>query len=433
MQEILFLKRPLKGLFLYLVFLSFTLSSQKYYPEIVRIEFEGNTKTLDYIIDREIQYQINTNLDSLKADQDRNRLENLGLFSQVEWIVIPLEDGTAILKFIIIESIQKTPPFALPTYEEDSGWSLTGFYLINNLKGKNQSLVLGGSIGGKDTYGVQFSDPWVFGNHISMNFQIGKTLYKHRFLEKKLEVNSFNLNFGKWFGEKLKTQLGIEIEEKIFLDKSLKRSFLYYSPMLSINYDTRDVYWNPGRGVILSQYITRNKGINPKSFILTRWDQSYSTFYSKDLLDKKTVFAFNISSKTKSGKKEELWLDYFGGQETVRGWDLPDSSLYYSNLEEFRFGHESIQSSIEIRREIIPKYATSLKIEFGLVLVLFTDIGFIARDFDEINYEKPISGTGLGIRIPFPIVNVLRLDFGWGHYNNKWNNGSFHFGIGQKF
>lgn len=433
MHKIIFLKRPLKGLFLYLVCLSFTLSSQKYYPEIVKVEFEGNIKTLDYIINREIQHQINTKLDSVKAEQDRNRIENLGLFSQVEWKVIPLEDGTATLKFIIIESIQRTPPFALPTYEEDTGWSLTGFYLVNNFKGKNQSLVLGGSIGGKDTYGIQFSDPWVFGNHVSMNFQFGKTLFQHRFLKKNLEVNSFNLNFGKWFGEKLKTQLGIEIENKIFLDKNINDSFFYYSPIFTVSYDTRDVYWNPSRGVIISQYLIRKNGINPKSFSLTLWDQSYSIFYSKEFFDKKTVFAFNISSKVKSGKKEEIWLDYFGGQATVRGWEIPDSSLYYSGSEDFRFGHESIYSSIEIRREIIPKYATSLKIEFGLVLVFFTDIGFIAKDFNAINYQEPISGTGLGIRIPFPIVNVIRLDYGWGFYNNKWNFGSLHFGIGQKF
>ncbi len=434
MQKIISLKRPFKGLFLYLVFLSFILSSQKYNPEIVKIEFEGNIKTLDYIIDREIQYQLNTKLDSSKAEQDRNRIENLGLFSQVEWKVIPLEDGTAILKFIIVESIQRTPPFALPTYEEDTGWSLTGFYLVNNFKGKNQSLVLGGSIGGKDTYGIQFSDPWVLGNHVSMNFQFGKTLFKHRFLDKNLEVNSFNLNFGKWFGKKLKTRLGMEVEEKIFIDKNKKKdSFFYFSPIFTINYDTRDVYWNPGRGIIISQNLIKNNGIDPKAFSLTRWDQSYSFFYSKDLLDKKTVFAVNISSKAKSGKKGEIWLDYFGGQATVRGWKIPDSSLYYSELESFRFGHESIYSSFEIRREIIPKYATSLKIEFGFLLVFFADIGFIAKDFNDINYQEPISGTGLGIRIPFPIVNVLRLDYGWGYYNNKWNTGSFHFGIGQKF
>ena len=126
-------------------------------------------------------------------------------------------------------------------------------------------------------------------------------------------------------------------------------------------------------------------------------------------------------------------MDYFGGQSTVRGWKLPDSSLYYSGLEDFRFGHESVFSSIEVRREIIPKYATPFKIEFGLVLVIFSDIGYIAKDFNDINYKKPISGTGLGIRIPFPIIDVLKLDYGWGYYNKSWNKGSLHFGVGQKF
>ena len=179
--------------------------------------------------------------------------------------------------------------------------------MINNFKGKNQSLVLGGSIGGKDTYGLQFSDPWVFGICFK-DLQFGKTLFKHRFLTKNIEVNSFNLNFGKWFGEKLKTRIGIKVEEKIFSEKNQKKSFFYYSPMFSINYDTRDIYWNPGRGVFFSQHFIKNNGINSKSFSLTLWNQSYSIFYSKNLFHKKTVFAYNISSNLKSGKKDEEWL-----------------------------------------------------------------------------------------------------------------------------
>ena len=83
------------------------------------IEFRGNDKTKDYIIEREIQHQINTVLDSSLADEDRNRLDNLGLFSEVKWQAVPLENGTAVLQYSIIESIQKTPPAALPTYDDN--------------------------------------------------------------------------------------------------------------------------------------------------------------------------------------------------------------------------------------------------------------------------------------------------------------------------
>ena len=135
----------------------------------------------------------------------------------------------------------------------------------------------------------------------------------------------------------------------------------------------------------------------------------------------------------KWGKKDEVWLDYFGGSNTVRGWAIPDSTVYYNASEPFRFGHESLHFSIETRSELIPKHATFIGIEFGLVLVLFSDVGVIVSKIDDINDRLPIIGSGLGLRIPFPIVDVLRFDYGWGYHNGIWNGGAFHFGIGQKF
>ena len=425
-------ERPLRGLFLYIYFSVSILFSKGYNPKIVKIVFDGNNKTLDYVISREIQHHNDSILDSSKAEQDRNRIENLGIFSQVTWKAVPLEDGSAILKFDIIESVQRTPPLAIPTYEEETGWSLTGFWLLNNFKGKNQALTLGGSIGGKDTYGLQFSDPWIFGNHVSMNFQFGKTLFQHRFLDMNLEVNSLYFSFGKWFGANFKTALSLEIEEKIFLNDS-KSLFLYYSPSFMMKYDTRDIYWNPGQGFLITQYLDRITGLNPKTFWLAHWNQSFSNFYSLYFFQRKNVFAFNFSSNLKWGKKDAVWLDYFGGSNTVRGWAIPDSTVYYNGSEPFRFGHESLHFSIETRSELIPKYATSIGIEFGLVLVLFSDVGVIVSKIDDINDQLPIIGSGLGLRIPFPIVDVLRFDYGWGYHNRKWNGGTFHFGIGQKF
>jgi hypothetical protein len=44
-----------------------------------------------------------------------------------------------------------------------------------------------------------------------------------------------------------------------------------------------------------------------------------------------------------------------------------------------------------------------------------------------------MSGTGFGIRIPMPIVNVFRLDMGWGYRDGKFNSPSIHYGFEQKF
>lgn len=428
-----FKKRPHKGLFLILLCFVSTLYSQTFKPRVTSVKFIGNNKTLDYIIEREIRHPIYVTLDSVLANSDMNRLENLGLFSQVEWKAIPLENKCAELTFFLTESIQKTPPIVLPTFEEDTGWSIAGLWVLNNYRGKNQSLVLGGTIGGKDTYGLQFSDPWIFGNHVSMNLELGSSLFKHTFLDKDIEVNSFNMSFGKWFGQSIKANFSFELEEKIFLNKKSKRSFFYFAPSIMVKYDSRDIYWNPGKGLLISQYLRKAIGIAPENFWLNQWNQSYSFFYRINTIDKKLVMGLNTSLNSKWGKKEELWLNYLGGTSTIRGWELPDSSLFYSQSQNFRFGHQSIYASMEVRYEIIPKYATSLGIETGLILVFFNDIGATAVNWTNIQELEPMHGTGIGIRVPFPIINVLRLDYGWGYRYGEWNSGAFHFGIGQKF
>ena len=139
-------KRPFSGLFLMFLFYSF-IFGMNYKPIVSSIEFRGSNKTKDYIIEREIQHQVNTLLDSSLAQEDRDRLDNLGLFSEVKWQAIPLENGTAVLQYSIIESIQKTPPVVLPAYDEKTGWSLNGFWIIQNFRGRNQQLITGGSIG----------------------------------------------------------------------------------------------------------------------------------------------------------------------------------------------------------------------------------------------------------------------------------------------
>ena len=427
-----FKRRPFSGLFL-LLLISILFSNNPYRPTISSIEIKGNTKTRDYVIKREIIHPLNKPLDSLIVLGDRNRLDNLGLFSESTWRVIPLEDGTAKLVYTVQESIQRTPPLALPNYKEDTGWSLAGLWIINNFRGKNQSLALGGTIGGEDTYGFSFSDPWIFGDHISLTLNIGRTIYEHRFLDKNIDVNSFFLGFGKWYGSSIKTSFGIEIEKKSFTNDQNEDKFFYLGTTGNVKYDTRDIYWNPGKGVLFSQTLYHQEGIQPGDWRMTLWTQSFSWYKKINKREKKQVIALNTSLNKKFGMKSDLWLDYFGNSYTIRGWPLPDPNLYFSKNEQFRFGHESVLLSMEYRQELIPKRATSFGTEFGLAFVFFSDAGIIANQWDDFKGKIPMQGYGFGLRIPFPMVSVIRVDYGWGYRNGVWNSGAIHFGVGQKF
>ncbi|GIS53383.1 hypothetical protein Ct9H90mP29_04250 [bacterium] len=68
-----------------------------------------------------------------------------------------------------------------------------------------------------------------------------------------------------------------------------------------------------------------------------------------------------------------------------------------------------------------------------MLVTLFADVGMISNNWNEINAQNPIYGIGSGIRIPFPMVGVIRLDYGWGYRDGVWNSGAIHWGVGQKF
>ena len=423
-------KRP-HGLFLFLFLLSFLSSQNLEHAIVSKILIEGNKKTKDYILLREIHHKLNEPVDTVKIINDKNRIENLGIFSGVSWSLLPLDDGTLILKYTVKESIQKTPPTIFPTYNESKGWSLNALWIFNNFRGQNQLLALSGSVGGENTYGVSFKDPWILNDHISFSVNIMRNLYKNRFLNSDIELNSMKIGIGKRFRDKIKTEISLASESKFFkLEKEMAR-YKYIHVHSNIIYDTRDIFWNPGKGLLLSSSFEYLTGYDYKIFHTLIWNQSLSYFKKLKNIQKNAVLALNGSFKKKIGYKDRFFQDYIGSSNTIRGWKLPDSTTSMS--QPFRIGHEHLQTSIEYRYEIIPKYVTSVGIESGLGIVLYADAGFIIKNNYLNHLGSVLFGSGIGIRIPFPIVGVLRFDFGLGIIDSEIKSKSFHFGIGQKF
>ena len=421
-------KRPF-GLFLFLILLSGMQSKTYRSITVSNIEIEGNTKTKDFVIKREIRHPINILIDTLNINDDLNRLENLGIFSDVSWNLIYLDDSTAILKYNIQESIQQTPPTIFPTYNENKGWSLSTLWFRNNFRGRNQLLSLSGSIGAEDTYGISFNDPWLFDNHISLFSTISRNLYQHRFLGYDVDLNKLKFGFGKWFSDDIKTSISFSFERKEFSNESdVIKVFKYLNVNSIIKYDTRDIYWNPGKGVLFNHSFIYTEG---NSINNLTWHQSYSMYFGIKRFKRKSVLAFNGSLEQIYGYENKFWQNYIGNSYTVRGWELPDNKIYKE--EPYRFGHEFFHGSIEYRYEIIPKHITKYSIESGLAIVLFKDFGSMLYNLSLLNDKQILHGSGIGIRIPFPLIGVIRIDFGIGSYNGYSNSGIFHFGIGQKF
>jgi Outer membrane protein/protective antigen OMA87 len=137
-------------LFLILIFVSSIWANNQ--PIVSSIEFKGHKITKDYIIEREIQHLLDVPLDSSLANDDKDRLLNLGIFADVSWAIVPLQDLTIILQYNLIESSLRILPAASPAYEEEYGWSFGGMLMVRNFRGKNENLTIAGSTGARESY-----------------------------------------------------------------------------------------------------------------------------------------------------------------------------------------------------------------------------------------------------------------------------------------
>ena len=424
-------RRPVfSGLFLFFIFSFSQIFGFDYKPKISNIEIIGLSKTKPYIVKREIRQPLNSFLDSSMVELDRNRIFNLGLFDEVSWRLVPLENDYAILQFILIESIHKLPPLILPSYDEEKGWSLRGVFLIKNFQGKNRTIELNGSIGAQKKIQLLFSDPWIFGNHISLLMYVEKNSYKHLFLDRSVDISTIRMELGKWYGEKFKMRFSPAVVGRVYRNDSDTLTYNYFMPNLKLVYDTRDIYWYPRKGMRLINKFAPMLGQN-EFFI---WDQSYSIYLP--IFDSKhnVTLAMDVTSKKKWGYKDDVWLSYFGNTYNIRGWDLPEVIKNNSVSENYRFGHEYILSTIEFRKLIIPKHRSRRGMLNGLCIAAFIDGGIIFNKWSNINEENFMGGAGFGIRIPIPILESIRIDLGWGIRNKKFNNNPvLHFGIQQKF
>ena len=145
------------------------------------------------------------------------------------------------------------------------------------------------------------------------------------------------------------------------------------------------------------------------------------------------VIATNISSLLSFSKNLDVWYDYIGGAYSVRGWNVPSKELYIINNQSYRFGMNWVTTSAEIRQTVIPKFATKYDNEFGLSIVAFTDVGFIDDSITDLIQQSPLIGAGVGIRIPWPMVKSVRLDYGWSFYEGKYVEQSLHLAFGEKY
>ncbi len=410
---------------------------------VEQINIEGNTKTKDKVLRRELVLLPGDIYDTTSVETSKLRLQNLGYFSRVDTFesdtLIP---GRKDLNIVVEE--KRTGSFnfgaGFSTIDSLIGFAeitQTNFDITNwpGLTGGGQKFRARVQIGTeRNDLVLALTEPWFLDTKLAVGGElfyrdssfladvydqtnIGGTLFARRpigrfssiegrYTLQQVEIDDFTGNVSEEIlsegGERLESKLGAlyvyDTRDSVFLSRSGERieaeiygagGFLagdvdYYGFRIE---GTK--YWSlPYDGIFF---------INAELAIVDTWNGADAV---------------------------PIWArEYLGGSNTLRGYDFRE----VGPKDEFGNpigGGTMVRATFEYTFPIISKVRGAV----------FYDVGFVADDAFSFDTGDMGSDIGIGVRMELPIGPV-RIDFGYPLQTDRFNdsNGKFNFNVGYQF
>ena len=372
------------------------------------VKIYGNDRTKDYIITREIKHSPNTVYDSLIAIDDRNRIYNLNIFSSVDISVV---DSTYT---IYVKEAPRILPLPLFSYDEEKGIGYGAGIQNTNLFGRNYKLFFGGMTGATDVYVIHYINPWAFGNHVSLSFDLYRDRWENEIHQYTSTTNGIEVESGFYIGlnNKFKLRFGYNnllINDKRY-DVEVLSSYDFLICLFDYQFDTRDIYNDPTEGSLLWIEQEFAYEFNKRNNSYTDLTLSYEKFIQVHEY-RSLVFSYKILGSFNISEVDHIYnIKYLGGEKYVRGYSTnPD----YNYLQNYKFyGYNLLSNSISLQGTIIDKKDYD-GIELGLDGVLFADCGVVGKTARDISIRNAILGFGFGVKIFVSSVGFLGLYIGF--------------------
>ncbi|MFH0974934.1 MAG: outer membrane protein assembly factor BamA [Spirochaetota bacterium] len=459
--------------------------SQAYIENII---IKGNKKTKDKVIRRQLVVKEGELFNSEKIQISREKVFNLGYFKQVNFDIRP---GSKEGLMNLIVDVEEQPSGTISLgggYGTQSGFSIFADIAENNLMGNGQTVGLRVQYGPTSTeVSLRFFEPWLLdkyplGFSSSIFYRLytypDDSIFSNTNEDAEYQVQKFGYTLGLSYQFWYYYNVGIIWEhafksilnptgnspDDIFIEESHglqeSRTISYY-----ISRNTKDNYMNPTRGTYAKFRVGFTGGtlLRGDDHFITYSPEAYAYYSPFNLPFLKThpvVFEFRangtfLTPPFDKRKLEEIqspygnaWLEsedmlHLGGADTLRGWELDDSS--FPESWQGRLFHR-ITYGAELRIPVHPQM---------LWLALFFDAGSLwndkfwekyrtdddrkvidndlknrqvydIRDFfdaDKMNYFKYSWGFGFKIQLP-----MMPLRFWFGR-KVEWvgkDNGFFH-------
>jgi len=384
-----------------------------------KIVIEGNEKTKEKVITREINIHPGDLFDFNVVKKSLQKIYNLGFFEDVTMRLDPGSDDDSVL--LVIKVIEKnTGKFGVGAgYSSEDG--LLGFtsYEENNLFGGGQKIEANIEIGNRTTYKLSFLEPWVGGTPTSLGFEVYDSILNTEDEEDDVLIGEYDeeklggrLIFGRKIGDSYR--LGLEVKtEKVSYElisgilpddtnEGWTNSF-----MPSFSYDTRDDVFDPTSGMYHSLSMEKAGGFLGGDYNFTKYNLTLRTYISTEFI---TDF-LDITNKSKLTDTIEQGVLAFRAMGGLADTDLPSFTKYnvggMGTVRGYDFGEFSGDKSLVFNAE----YRFPLAENFEAVV--FADWGQAWDVEESFDFGELKFGKGIGVRFDTPL-GPIRVDYGIG-------------------
>lgn len=407
-----------------------------------RVNIEGNTRTKDKVIRREVLVAPGDVFNTVRVDITKKRLENLGYFAKVE--TYPEETdipGRKDLTILVQEKRTGSLSFGggYSTIDALVGFaelSQGNFDLFNwpSFTGGGQKFRL------RIQYGTQRKDfilsltePYFLDRRLSLNGQVFYTEANYLSSEYDQRNYGFAMELRKPLNTYTYATLGYQLQDVDIFNVAISASDFIKSQegstteskiFSSVVYDSRD---NPllsrrGQRVTFSPYIAGGfLGGNTQIYGL---DLEGSQYFH---LPWDTILLINgeIATVSQWGNGSDVPIFerlYLGGSNNLRGFPFREVGPQDENGEPLG-GKSMWRTTIEWTFPIIEKARGAV----------FYDTGFVNSSEWAFGFNHIASDIGIGLRLDLPI-GPLRLDYGYPLQRDGYHGGGrFNFNVGYQF
>src|SRR6266567_3702748 len=414
-----------------------------------RINIEGNTRTKDKVIRREVLVAPGDVFNTVRVDVTKKRLENLGYFAKVETYPEDTDiPGRKDLTILVQEKRTGSLSFGggFSTIDQLVGFlELTqgNFDLFNwpSFTGGGQKFRV------RIQYGTQRKDfiltltePYFLDRRFSLSGQLFYTEANYLSAQYDQRNYGFSIEARKPINAYTYVSLGYQLQDVDIFNvdpsasdfiQSQSGSTVESKIFTSVVFDRRD---NPlltrrGQRVTFSPYVAG--GFLGGDTQIYGWDLEGSQYFH---FPWDTILLINGEIATVStwgsgnqipGSVDQVPIFerlFLGGSNNLRGFPFREVGPQDHNGEPLG-GNSMARATVEFTFPIIEKARGAI----------FYDTGFLNSDSWSFRFNHIASDIGIGLRLDLPI-GPLRLDYGYPIQRDGYNGGGrFNFNVGYQF